>query len=68
MHRKYRILDDCSRLRDLIEAFRSGSEPRFRPCLAIITWADIDGPEAAPDFGDMVCITAAGLYICQLTL
>ncbi|KIP07194.1 hypothetical protein PHLGIDRAFT_35576 [Phlebiopsis gigantea 11061_1 CR5-6] len=54
LERKYRILDDCSRLRDIIEAFRADPEPRFQPCLVVITWVDTDGPDAAPDFGDMV--------------
>lgn len=53
LERKYRILDDCARLRDVVEAYKK-SQPRFKPSLAIITWAEKDGPEAAPDFGDMV--------------
>lgn len=52
--RKYRILDDCARLRDIIEVYKKESQPRFKPSLAIITWAEIDGLEAASDFGDMV--------------
>lgn len=61
--RKYRILDDCARLRDIIEAYRK-SEPRFKPSLAVITWAETDGLEAAPDFGDMVCISEVTMMRC----
>jgi hypothetical protein len=52
--RKYRVLDDCARLREI--ATRLDSEPKLRytPALLLVTWADIDGPDAAPDFEDMV--------------
>lgn len=53
-YRKYRILDDCARLRDVVEAVRSQAKLRFTPALLIITWTDGDASDVAPDFGDMV--------------
>lgn len=50
--RKYRILDDCSRLRDIIQAFPS--ERRFLPSLLIISWIEQDHATIATDFIDMV--------------
>ena len=52
--RKYRVLDDCSRLREVIEQLQLVPTVRYTPTLVVVTWADTDGPDAAPDFGDMV--------------
>ncbi|KAG6860335.1 hypothetical protein C0995_012481 [Termitomyces sp. Mi166 len=51
LERKYRILDDCSRLRDIVQAF--SSKHRFLPSLLIISWIE-DQATAATDFTDMV--------------
>ena len=47
-------MDDCTRLRDIVEAYRAHTEQRFMPCLILVTWAATDGPEAAVDFMEMV--------------
>lgn len=60
VHRKYRILDDCSRLRDIVEILRSQPKFRFVPALLIVTWSDENEIDVAPDFEDMVSDTAGG--------
>ncbi|THG98161.1 hypothetical protein EW026_g3979 [Hermanssonia centrifuga] len=53
IEKKYRILDDCSRLRDIIQDVRSQSKKRFLPALFVINWAETE-VDVAPDFDDMV--------------
>ena len=55
LRRKYRILDDCARLRDIAEQLGTTTEPRFTPALLVLTWTEFDEPDVASDFGDMVC-------------
>ena len=50
--RKYRILDDCSRLRDIVKALPA--KRRYIPSLLIISWAEGEENHAASDLFDMV--------------
>ncbi|KAG5735430.1 SAC3 family protein 1 [Termitomyces sp. T112] len=52
LERKYRILDDCSRLRDIVQAFPP--KRRFLPSLLIISWIEEDQNTTATDFTNMV--------------
>ncbi|KAI0074886.1 hypothetical protein K474DRAFT_1664883 [Panus rudis PR-1116 ss-1] len=54
IERKYRILDDCARLRDIIEEYHRLVDPLFQPSLVLIRWADDDRSDIAPDYTDMV--------------
>jgi hypothetical protein len=52
MHgRKYRMLDDCSRLRDIIESLPP--DRHFIPSLLTISWSG-EEPNSSSDFNDMV--------------
>ena len=48
------MLDDCARLREVIGQLQTVSPLRYTPALVVLTWADVDGPDAAQEFGDMV--------------
>lgn len=50
--RKYRVLDDCSRLRDIVGTLPS--RRHFVPSLLIITWVDSKSNDTAVDFNTMV--------------
>ncbi|KAG6812812.1 hypothetical protein H0H92_000270 [Tricholoma furcatifolium] len=52
LERKYRILDDCTRLRDIVQAFPA--KRHFSPSLLIISWTEGGEAESASDFRDMV--------------
>lgn len=52
--RKYRILDDCSRLRDIIKTLPAKSS--YIPSLLIICWTEGEESRAASDLFDMVNI------------
>ncbi|KAH0835800.1 hypothetical protein J3R83DRAFT_9655 [Lanmaoa asiatica] len=49
--RKYRVLEDCARLREIIEAFPA--DQHYVPSLLCITWSERD-PDSSKDFHDMV--------------
>lgn len=50
--RKYRVLDDCSRLRDIIDALPA--RRHFVPSLLTISWVDPHIDDVAADFTTMV--------------
>ena len=52
--RKYRVLDDCARLRDVLDTYRALPKQRFTPSLLLVVRADGTGSDVTPDFGDMV--------------
>ncbi|KAF8814570.1 hypothetical protein BYT27DRAFT_7249958 [Phlegmacium glaucopus] len=52
LEKKYRILDDCSRLRDIVKALPA--KRRYIPSLFIICWTEGEEIRAASDFFDMV--------------
>ncbi|KAI0771453.1 SAC3/GANP/Nin1/mts3/eIF-3 p25 family-domain-containing protein [Irpex lacteus] len=53
IEKKYRVLDDCARLREVLVQLQTVSTLRYTPALIVLTWADVDGPDAAQEFGDM---------------
>ncbi|KAG9312753.1 SAC3/GANP/Nin1/mts3/eIF-3 p25 family-domain-containing protein [Chiua virens] len=55
--RKYRVLEDCTRLREIIEAFPLNRH--YVPSLLCIGWSERD-PDASKDFDDMVESMVAG--------
>lgn len=50
--RKYRILDDCARLRDLMDALPA--KRLHIPSLLILTWAEEKLDSVPEDLGNMV--------------
>ncbi|PPQ97115.1 hypothetical protein CVT26_000597 [Gymnopilus dilepis] len=52
LEKKYRILDDCSRLREIIKALPE--KRHFIPSLLIIHWTEEGQTQSAPDFFDMI--------------
>lgn len=55
--RKYRVLDDCARLRGILETRLPPDEQRFVPCLLVINWSEKEDDGDTRDFIDMVCST-----------
>lgn len=51
--RKYRILDDCSRLRDIVKALPPNRH--FIPSLLVFCWTSEEKSYPMSDFFDMVC-------------
>ncbi|KAG1893364.1 SAC3/GANP/Nin1/mts3/eIF-3 p25 family-domain-containing protein [Suillus fuscotomentosus] len=51
LERKYRMLDDCSRLRDIIESLPP--DRHFIPSLLTICWSG-EEPDSSSDFNDMI--------------
>jgi nuclear mRNA export protein SAC3 len=56
-HRKYRILDDCSRLRDIAKSFPP--QRHFLPSLLVLSWADVQQAKSPSDFIEMVRFAVA---------
>lgn len=54
--RKYRVLDDCARLRDVISALPPPEERHFMPCLLVINWSEVEDSEKTRDLIDMVSV------------
>ncbi len=53
--RKYRVLDDCSRLRDIVDTLRSGTDMhRYLPVLLVVSWSDPKLDDEYLDFTEMV--------------
>ncbi len=52
--RKYRVLDDCARLRDIISALPPAEERRYDVCLLVINWSEVEDSEKTRDLVDMV--------------
>ena len=50
--RKYRILDDCSRLRDIIKSFPP--KRHFLPSLLVLSWAEVEQAKSPSDLIEMV--------------
>jgi nuclear mRNA export protein SAC3 len=50
--RKYRILDDCSRLRDIVESLPK--QRRYLPSLFLLAWGDPGAADLQPDLKSMV--------------
>ncbi|OBZ73300.1 hypothetical protein A0H81_07190 [Grifola frondosa] len=54
LERKYRILDDCSRLRDIVQCLPPDEKLHFVPCLVIVNWVEDDKNEKTRDFDEML--------------
>ncbi|OCH89508.1 hypothetical protein OBBRIDRAFT_756454 [Obba rivulosa] len=54
LDRKYRILEDCARLRDIIKDLPPAEDLRYLPSLLVINWAEDGATDANADFNDMV--------------
>ncbi|KAF8882964.1 hypothetical protein BD779DRAFT_895438 [Infundibulicybe gibba] len=52
LERKYRILDDCARLRDVIKSLPA--RRHFVPSLLVLRWEGESQTHPAPDFFDMI--------------
>jgi hypothetical protein len=63
--RKYRILEDCTRLREVIEAFPT--DRHYVPSLLCIAWSERD-PESSKDFDDMVGRSVILAFPCSFRL
>ena len=55
-YRKYRVLDDCARLRDVINAFPPEDQRHYIPCLLVINWSEDEDTAKTMDLIDMVSI------------
>ncbi|THH31671.1 hypothetical protein EUX98_g2516 [Antrodiella citrinella] len=53
IERKYRVLDDCARLRDIVDGLSSDSQMRFLPSLLVINWQNAGEQDILRDFADM---------------
>lgn len=57
--RKYRVLDDCSRLRDIVDTLRSGADRhQYLPVLLVVSWSDPKLDDEYLDFSEMVSVKA----------
>ena len=52
--RKYRVIDDCARLRDVLEALPPPERRHYVPCLLVIDWSDNEDTEKTRDLVDTV--------------
>ena len=53
--RKYRVLDDCARLRDIVDALRSNLKRlRYLPILLVVSWSESEVDDEFLDFAEMV--------------
>ncbi|KAI6024208.1 hypothetical protein EDC04DRAFT_2725458 [Pisolithus marmoratus] len=59
LEKKYRILDDCARLREMIKTLPP--DRHYVPALICISWAS-EPPEVTKDFDDMVATATQGLF------
>ncbi|EMD36062.1 hypothetical protein CERSUDRAFT_96289 [Gelatoporia subvermispora B] len=52
--KKYRILEDCARLRDIIRTLPPAEDLRYTPSLLVINWTEEKATSTVADFDDMV--------------
>ena len=62
--RKYRILDDCSRFREIVGALPP--KRHFVPSILIIYWGEGDQTSNSNDFFDMVCRPESHLFFQKI--
>ena len=60
LRRKYLILKDCERLREVIQTMQRLPKARFTPALLIIAWANEEDLGETSDFDEMVSIMCRG--------
>ncbi|PIL32442.1 hypothetical protein GSI_05144 [Ganoderma sinense ZZ0214-1] len=53
IEKKYRVIDDCARLRDVLEALPPPERKHYVPCLLVIDWSDDEDTEKTRDLVDM---------------
>ncbi|KAM5541518.1 hypothetical protein V8D89_004708 [Ganoderma adspersum] len=53
IEKKYRVIDDCARLRDVLEALPHPERRHYIPCLLVIDWSDDEDTEKTRDLVDM---------------
>ncbi|KAI0764227.1 SAC3/GANP/Nin1/mts3/eIF-3 p25 family-domain-containing protein [Trametes elegans] len=53
IERKYRVIDDCARLRDILETRLPPEEERYTPSLVVINWSENPDDASTRDFVDM---------------
>nr|VWP01746.1 Global transcription regulator sge1 [Ganoderma boninense] len=53
IEKKYRVIDDCARLRDVLEALPPPERRHYIPCLMVIDWSDDEDTEKTRDLVDM---------------
>ncbi|PCH34598.1 hypothetical protein WOLCODRAFT_106253 [Wolfiporia cocos MD-104 SS10] len=69
IERKYRVLDDCARLRDLVENLPPLEHLRYTPSLVVINWSNSDEAETIPDFETMTAkLKESGVFEDVATL
>ena len=56
LRRKYRVLDDCAQLREVIETFPD--DRHFIPSVLFILWNEDDSETLPDDLRHMVCYIA----------
>ncbi|KAI0327861.1 hypothetical protein GY45DRAFT_1436605 [Cubamyces sp. BRFM 1775] len=53
IERKYRVIDDCARLRDIIATRLPPDQERYTPCLLVINWTEKEDDANTKDFVEM---------------
>ncbi|KAI9068551.1 hypothetical protein FKP32DRAFT_1587585 [Trametes sanguinea] len=53
IERKYRVLDDCARLRDILDSRLPPDDERYLPCLLVINWSEKEDDAGTRDFIEM---------------
>ncbi|KAI0660057.1 SAC3/GANP/Nin1/mts3/eIF-3 p25 family-domain-containing protein [Cubamyces menziesii] len=53
IERKYRVIDDCARLRDILETRLPPDQERYTPCLLVINWSEKEDDANTRDFVEM---------------
>ncbi|KAI1784571.1 SAC3/GANP/Nin1/mts3/eIF-3 p25 family-domain-containing protein [Ganoderma leucocontextum] len=53
IEKKYRVIDDCARLRDVLEALPPTERRHYSPCLLVVDWSDDEDTEQTRDLVDM---------------
>ena len=56
-------MDDCSRLREIVDDLRAQPKKRFVPALLSVAWSDVEHPDVSPDFTNMVRFFATGHWL-----
>ncbi|CDO70164.1 hypothetical protein BN946_scf185009.g15 [Trametes cinnabarina] len=53
IERKYRVLDDCARLRDILETRLPPDEEHYLPCLLVVNWSEKEDDAGTREFIEM---------------
>ena len=66
VNRKYRVIDDCARLRDILDSLPPEDERHYTPCLLVIGWSEKDDSDNLRDLVDMVQLSSSFDRILRL--